>query len=395
MASIRIADPMLPSLAAEFSGSPADAAATITGFALAYGAMQLVFGPFGDRVGKLRVITGAALAAAIGSLLCALAPTLPLLVAARFVTGACCAGIIPLSLAWIGDTFAYERRQETLARFATGTLMGLIAGQALGGIAADTIGWRGAFVGLALLFGGFGWRLHRLARRDATAHLGQGHPGQASPPLPSRPGLLSGYATVLRSRWALFVLAMSFTEGALLFGGLAFVPTWLHLRFEIALSAAGLMVAAVGVGGLLFTLGAKRWIRRLGERGMSSFGGLAIGAGLIGLATAELAGVAPVALVVLVTTACLVTGFGFYMLHNTLQALATQLAPEARGTAVGLFAVSLFIGQAAGVAGAAIMAARIGYPATFTAAGALLALLGATVGAAVSRRANRTVAAAR
>ena len=44
------------------------------------------------------------------------------------------------------------------------------------------------------------------------------------------------------------------------------------------------------------------------------------------------------------------TGLGFYMLHNTLQTNATQMTPEARGTAVGLFSAALYIGQMLGVA---------------------------------------------
>ena len=46
-------------------------------------------------------------------------------------------------------------------------------------------------------------------------------------------------------------------------------------------------------------------------------------------------------------------GLGFYMLHNTLQTNATQMSPEARGTAVGLFSAALYLGQTAGVAAAA------------------------------------------
>jgi len=44
-----------------------------------------------------------------------------------------------------------------------------------------------------------------------------------------------------------------------------------------------------------------------------------------------------------------VLGLGVYMFHNTLQVHATQMAPEARGGALALFACSLFIGQSVGV----------------------------------------------
>ena len=61
MGSIRAADAMLPALAADFGRAPSDTAAVITAFALAYGLMQLVWGPLGDRIGKLRVIGWAAM----------------------------------------------------------------------------------------------------------------------------------------------------------------------------------------------------------------------------------------------------------------------------------------------------------------------------------------------
>ena len=58
------------------------------------------------------------------------------------LSGAAGAGIVPLSMAWIGDTVPYERRQATLARFLTGTILGMSAGQLAGGLFADTVGWR-------------------------------------------------------------------------------------------------------------------------------------------------------------------------------------------------------------------------------------------------------------
>jgi predicted MFS family arabinose efflux permease len=53
-------------------------------------------------------------------------------------------------------------------------------------------------------------------------------------------------------------------------------------------------------------------------------------------------------------------GLGFYMLHNTLQTNATQMTPEARGTAVALFSSALYIGQTAGVALGALVIDRLG-----------------------------------
>src|SRR3954464_5398463 len=94
-ASMRITDAMLPRLAERFDVGLAQAAHGITVFAVAYGVMQMVFGPLGDRFGKLRVIALAALAAAIATVACYLAPGYGTFVAARLVAGGFCGGIIP------------------------------------------------------------------------------------------------------------------------------------------------------------------------------------------------------------------------------------------------------------------------------------------------------------
>src|SRR5690606_40928052 len=125
MASMRICDPMLPALAEDFGTTAASAAGVVTLYTIGYGVSQLAHGPLGDRIGKARYIAGAALAAALASLLCALAPGLAVLEIARLLTGSLAAAIIPLSMAWIGDTVAYGERQATLAKFLNGTILGL------------------------------------------------------------------------------------------------------------------------------------------------------------------------------------------------------------------------------------------------------------------------------
>jgi predicted MFS family arabinose efflux permease len=58
--------------------------------------------------------------------------------------------------------------------------------------------------------------------------------------------------------------------------------------------------------------------------------------------------------------ACFVSGLGFYMLHNTLQINATQMAPERRGAAVAAFAAAYFIGQSAGIAVEGLLIPTVG-----------------------------------
>ena len=58
--------------------------------------------------------------------------------------------------------------------------------------------------------------------------------------------------------------------------------------------------------------------------------------------------------------AIVLCGITFYMFHNTLQTHGTQMAPEARGSALALFALCLFVGQAIGVPLAAPVVDRWG-----------------------------------
>ena len=83
-------------------------------------------------------------------------------------------------------------------------------------------------------------------------------------------------------------------------------------------------------------------------------------------------------------------GLAFYMLHNTLQTNATQMTPEARGTAVGLFSASLYLGQTAGVAAGAVVFDRFTAVPVFLAAAAILIALGLWFAHALRRRARET-----
>jgi len=136
-ATVRAVDPLVPAIAGEYATTPGAVGLTVTAFTLAYGACQLFWGPVGDRYGKYRVIALACLLSALTAGAAAFAGSLPALAALRLVSGVTAAAIIPLSMAFIGDHVAYERRQATLARFMAGQILGLIGGQVIGGIVVD------------------------------------------------------------------------------------------------------------------------------------------------------------------------------------------------------------------------------------------------------------------
>jgi len=337
MASMRVCDPMLGALGHDFNVSTGEASRVIASFAVAYGVLQLFYGPLGDRLGKIRVINLATAGCAVFSALTALAPSLDVLVLSRAAMGGAAAGIIPLSMAWIGDQVGYEQRQATLGRFMGATVTGMMAGQWFGGVASEYLGWRVAFGLLSVLFALAAFTLYRKTGAQRAAHA------QALTQTPPVPWPRSFHATFAllrlpRVRWVVSVTAI---EGALAFGTLAFVPSRLVSTLGFSPSAAGGVMMLYGVGGLLYSQFVTRWLRLLGERGLALLGGALIAVSLWALAFVPVAAVA--------VSACFLAGLGFYMLHNTLQTQATQMAPHARGSAVTLFACLLFLGQSLGV----------------------------------------------
>ena len=330
-AALRICDSLLPRLALDFNRTPGAAGQVIISFSIAYGLMQLVFGPLGDRFGKARLIWISLAGCAVAALASALAGRFEVLVWTRVVWGMSAAGGIPLAMAWIGDNVPYEQRQATLARFVTGSLSGMMAGQFAGGLFADSeVGWRGAFFSLSLGFAIMAFMLWYWLR-TAPAHK-----------VPAGGiEVIGQLRAVLTAPWARVVLLAVLAEGIFLLGPLSYLPSYLHNRHGLSLSFASALIALYAFGGLLYALTAKRIVEKYGERRMVLAGGVLMGLGFLGLLLSPIAWLAgPLALF---------TGFGTYLFHNTLQTHATQMVPTYRGTAVALFAFSLFGGQAIGV----------------------------------------------
>ena len=351
-------DSLLPQIASDLHTTIGLAAMVVTAYAVTHGSIQLVIGPISDRFGKYRTV---ALTCAIGAVLvavCGTASTLPQLALARLATGAAAGWIIPISMAYVGDVTPHDRLQQILGRYISGQILGQLFGQAAGGVLGDLLGWRNVFFVLAGLFAlATAGLVFELAVNPQTRK----HDGGGAR------NLLGGYAAVLTNPFARIVLIAGFLEGGLAWGAFAYIGAYLHLRFGLSFSLVGGVVACFGIGGLIYAALVKLFVRGLGQPGLAVTGGLVLAAAYLELALGSLWWLAPIA-----TTAI---GLGFYMLHNTLQTNATQMTPQARGTAVGLFSSALYIGQTAGVAAGALVIDRAGAMPLFLATAAALPAL--------------------
>lgn len=142
--------PMFPELRAEFDASSAAVSLGYSLYLIPFAALLLVSGTLGERWGRRRTVRGTYVLYAAASLACALAPTLPVFIAARAVQGVANAFITPLLLAGLAETVPAERFGRQVGIYSSFQALGSGLGPIIGGIAADT-DWRLAFWGTAAI----------------------------------------------------------------------------------------------------------------------------------------------------------------------------------------------------------------------------------------------------
>ncbi|SDL03031.1 MFS transporter [Nonomuraea jiangxiensis] len=354
--------PMLVVIAMDLRVSLAASVAAASGYYLAYGLTQPLWGLLSDRYGRVRVMRGTLYGAALAGVASALMPALGALVLARVVTGACFGAVIPAGLTYVGDTVHASVRQRALTDLMGISALGTAMATGLAGVVADLVDWRVAFLIPALCALGCALSLRSLpeppraeAERSAGARRFLG--------------------MVLGHRWALLVFGLAFTEGAIMLGSLPFLATALQ-HTGVAAAVAGFGITAYGLGLWLVSKAVKRLSGRWPTPVLMAVGGAQICAGFtiitvqVNMAT--------------VTVTALLLGGGWSFLHSSLQTWATSVVPGARGTTIAFFAASLFVGSAVASWAAGPLAEAGRYPLLFGLAAAAVVPL--TVIAALSRR---------
>lgn len=358
IADVRVIDPLLHIIADEFGANVGSTAVIVTAYTVPYGLFQLVYGPLGDRIGKLKVMTAGMAAFAVGTAACAFVPSIAMLALLRFLTGVAAAALIPLSLAYIGDNFPYEERQAAIGQYLSALVLGQILGGSLGGIFGEYLGWRDIFMLFGVVSFGISVALWRATRLVPNQGRTQGRMGLAA---------FKPYYQLMTQPATRLIIVAVFIEGFFFFGGFAYIGAFLRDQYSLSYVAIGFMLGGFGVGGLIYSRWVRWLVRRFGESGLILVGGWLICACYLSIAVFQNW--------LLFIPANILLGLGFYMLHSTLQTQATEMAPEARGTAVSLFAFSLFIGQGIGVAAFGLVVDGPGYTPSFVVAGVVTALL--------------------
>lgn len=374
-----MAAPMLPELSAGLDTSLSRASWAVTAYMIPFAVIMLVSGTLGERWGRARTMQWAYVGYAIGSLACAMAPSLGLFLAARGLQGAANAFTSPLLVAAISDAVPPRLLGRALGVFGSLQAAGQAFAPLVGGAAA-AVDYRLAFVASAL----------------AASTLAITAPSDS--PVPHRPGPVGAP----RSHWRALANRRVAVSCAVAFC-LYLATTGLQLlvalragdRFGLGPDVRGLVIAAFGTAGLVTAprmgrLADRFGIRPFGITVLIGFGGCVL-----------VSGVVPT----LWLLVALVAGAGVTSTASrvTVNALAVRSTPTNRGGAMSLTQAGQFLGSAlaplvllpastaGSVAGFTVAAAAM-IPATL-----VLAVAGedpvTTAGAALGeRRQRRTLA---
>ena len=374
--------PALPAIANALGVAASATAIVLTAYLVPYGLLQPVCGTLGDRFGRLRVLRVIVTGLAVGTFLCAVAPTLELLVTARVLTGCFAAGIIAVSQAFVGDVVGQERRGA-----AVGVLMGItFTGQGLssglGGIICDLMSWRAAFacfgalavVALVLL-----WRL-----REPEVAPGEKDHAPAAPPAAgtSAPFLVRAACIFFGSHRAIFFVAC--TTGVAFLGVYGFMGTFLSERCGLTSTQAGLIMMLYGVMCLVGGMVSGRIGAARGPRAVILVGEVSGLLAVVVLVAVTLTGAWPPALL-----AAGALGFGYILVQPTLVSLSMDADPTQTGLCTGLIGLGVFAGGGVGSAVGGWLLSATGYQALWVAAAVLLAaqlVVGGRALAALARR---------
>ena len=328
--SSRILDPLVPSMARDLDVYVTTAALLSSAYTFPYALSQPIIGAIGDQLGKERILKICTAMLTLALVVATFAPNYTTLFLARMMAGIAGGGMIPVAFAIVGDKVPVAQRQSALARIVMGSQTAILMGSALSGLIVVQLGWRAVFavaIGVSVL-------------TLATMMMGL--------PTPPRPAITplswakvrSQYGAVLANPLTPTVLVAATVEGMAMFGFLPYVADRLETRGLGGPWEAGLVIAAMSIGGILYTLLVRPLLRFLGREGLLRVGGAITALAMGGIAFSPSWRFEALCFGAL--------GFGFFSVHNSLQLQATELAPSARSSSVALFAFCFFLGQAAG-----------------------------------------------
>ncbi|WP_414472464.1 multidrug effflux MFS transporter [Microvirga sp. M2] len=319
--------PSLPAIAAGLQATTGQAQMTLSAFLLGFAAGQFVYGPVSDRVGRRPVLLFGLGLFSLASLICALAPTIEVLIGARFLQALGASGPIVLGRAIVRDFYEGPRAGRELSRM--GSIMGVVPAVApvLGGLIAQFYEWRMTFA--VMLICGIALAATVLLRLPESIRT------KSDAPL-SFTAILAGFGMLLRHpAYRIYVSFSMLAYGGLFafISGSSFVLQEVYRLDELSFAFS---FAFMVVGYIAGTFLAQRLVGRHGLDGTIRFGVASLAAGGT-LMVVLVASGAPSSFAITGPMAIYALGVGLTM----PQAMASALMPfpERAGAASSLLGI--------------------------------------------------------
>ena len=370
--SMRAIDPVVPDIARDLGTTTAIVAMLASAFAFPYALGQPLLGPLSDALGKARIIKICLFVLTATLFASAMATSIEALFAARVLSGIAAGGIIPVGLAMVGDRFSIAERQVAISRIILAAVIGQLTSSIGAGFVASIFGWRVVLALTGLVAAGV-----LIASLVSLAPL-----PKAERTSFTIAGLKAGYGAIFSNPRAAICYGAVAVEGLAVYGMSPYIATLFEAQGIGGMREAGVVIAGIGIGGVIYAALVSVLLKRLGGMFNVMRGGGIVAA--LGFGTVALQPDWPSQFI-----GFMLIGLGFFMIHNALQTQATELAPEARGSAVALHAFFFFLGQAAGPVCYGLGFASIGVSATVMVSGAAMLILGFLSASGLERLAAR------
>ena len=326
----RAVDPVIPMIAEDFAVDVKTAALLSTAYTFPYALVQPALGVGADFFGKTRLMNVCLLIVGLAAIVCAVATSFSLLVAMRITAGLVAGGVFPVAMALIGDLVPIHQRQVAIGRLLAVGLTGNLIGSTVAGVIGDVFGWRGVFA----ILGAFGLIV------TVIAFLALRGVPPARPAAFNRAMVANNFRSIFADPRAKVCFTSVFFEAVFIHGLFPYVALLLLAIGEPRASIAGLLIAAFAMGGVCYSLSVPALIARVRERHLMVAGGTLAATGLV-LIALHFPWMWQIGIFG-------VFGFGFYLLHGSIQVHVTDLSQTARGAAASLHSCFFYLGQAVG-----------------------------------------------
>src|SRR5580658_3509668 len=334
--------PSLPAIGQALDASTVQVQLTISSYLIGFACGQIIYGPVSDRVGRRPVILAALVLYAAASVVCAIAQSIHILIAMRFIQALGGAGSIVLARAAVRDLYSGVRAGRELSLMGSITAFAPIVAPGIGGVLQSAFGWRATFI-LLVVFALVSWAA---AARFLPETL---HRRTAGPFSFRAMGEL--YRSVLVHGGFLANLGILVAAFVGLFAWIAGAPFVMQGVYGLTPIVFG-MTYAVGAGGYMAgSYTASRFVMRLGLHRTIGIGTVVMAFGGLAMAAAVALNLSNVGWLVGTMTIYL-AGMGLVLPQT--QAGALTPFPDRAGTASSLLG---FAQQTS----AAIAAAAIGH----------------------------------